>query len=295
MHSNLIVPACRSPDCARWSSLQGSCEVVAKHGLCCSLYIDRGSHYFFTPRGRRHGVEDGGDAGTGFEPAWHRPYSGLLTAGSGLVLPHANIEAMNLHLQQISSQVSQGAFAVLTLDGAGWHRIGKRLVLPDNVGLLHLPPYSPELNPVENIWEFLRQNELSKSRLRDIRGYRRCLLRRLEQTHRRTRADPIHRHARLCQNGRHMSRLVLFFQEPVQTTGTTAFHRPPKGARQKRSPAPSAAAIHADSNRVRQQQPGEGCGRPYWASASSTASRQKSTSIVIDSRHRLNQSTTAAR
>ncbi len=134
---------------------------MAKHGLCCSLYIDRGSHYFFTPRGRRHGVEDGGDAGTGFEPAWHRPYSGLLTAGSGLVLPHANIEAMNLHLQQISSQVSQGAFAVLTLDGAGWHRIGKRLVLPDNVGLLHLPPYSPELNPVENIWEFLRQNELS--------------------------------------------------------------------------------------------------------------------------------------
>ena len=126
--------------------------------------------------------------------------------GSGLVLPHANIEAMNLHLQQISSQVSQGAFAVLTLDGAGWHRIGKRLVLPDNVGLLHLPPYSPELNPVENIWEFLRQNELSN------RVYRRCLLRRLEQTHRSTRADPIHRHARLCQNGRRMSRLV---SEPV--------------------------------------------------------------------------------
>ena len=67
-------------------------------------------------------------------------------------MPHANIEAMNLHLQRISSQVSQGAFAVLTLDGAGW---------PANLALLHLPPYSPELNPVENIWEFLRQNELS--------------------------------------------------------------------------------------------------------------------------------------
>jgi transposase len=44
---------------------------------------------------------------------------------------------------------------VLTLDGAGWHQLGDRLEVPDNIGLLHLPPYSPELNPVENIWEFL--------------------------------------------------------------------------------------------------------------------------------------------
>jgi len=77
------------------------------------------------------------------------------------VLPHANVHAMNLHLQEISTQVSQGAFAVLTLDGAGWHQLGDRLVVPDNIGLLHLPPYSPELNPVENIWEFLRGNDLS--------------------------------------------------------------------------------------------------------------------------------------
>ena len=81
--------------------------------------------------------------------------------GAGLVLPHANVHAMNLHLQEISTQVSQYAFAVLTLDGAGWHQLGDRLVVPDNIGLLHLPPYAPELNPVENIWEFLRQNDLS--------------------------------------------------------------------------------------------------------------------------------------
>jgi hypothetical protein len=68
---------------------------------------------------------------------------------------------MNLHLQEISTQVSPGAFAVLTLDGAGWHQVGDRLVVPDNIGLLHLPPYSPELNPVENVWEFLRHNDLS--------------------------------------------------------------------------------------------------------------------------------------
>jgi transposase len=67
---------------------------------------------------------------------------------------------MNLHLQEISTQVSPGAFAVLTLDGAGWHQLGDRLVVPENIGLLHLPPYSPELNPVENVWEFLRHNDL---------------------------------------------------------------------------------------------------------------------------------------
>jgi hypothetical protein len=50
---------------------------------------------------------------------------------------------------------------VLTLDGAGWHQKSDRLVVPDNIGLLHLPPYSPELNPTENIWQFLRQNDLS--------------------------------------------------------------------------------------------------------------------------------------
>jgi DDE superfamily endonuclease len=75
--------------------------------------------------------------------------------GTGLVLPHVNVEAMNL--QEISRRVTQGAFAVLTLDGAGWHQKGDCLVVPDNIGLLHLPPYSPELNPAENIWEFLRQ------------------------------------------------------------------------------------------------------------------------------------------
>jgi transposase len=77
------------------------------------------------------------------------------------VLPHANVDAMNLHLQEISRWVSRDAFAVMMLDGAGWHQTGDRLVVPENIGLLRLPPYSPELNPVENIWEFLRQNDLS--------------------------------------------------------------------------------------------------------------------------------------
>ena len=78
-----------------------------------------------------------------------------------LLLPYANTYAMNLHLTEISALVTPGAHCVLTVDGAGWHQLGGQLVLPSNISLLHLPPYSPELNPVENIWQFLRQNFLS--------------------------------------------------------------------------------------------------------------------------------------
>jgi hypothetical protein len=81
--------------------------------------------------------------------------------GIGLVLPEANAEAMNLHLAAVSQAVAPDAFAVMLLDGAGWHQTGGRLVVPENIGLLHLPPYSPELNPVENVWQYLRQNFLS--------------------------------------------------------------------------------------------------------------------------------------
>jgi hypothetical protein len=76
-----------------------------------------------------------------------------------LVLPYANAEAMNLHLEEIGSQVTPGSHAVLLLDGAGWHQTGGKLRVPKNISLLHPPPYSPELNPVEN-WQFLRQNHL---------------------------------------------------------------------------------------------------------------------------------------
>lgn len=64
--------------------------------------------------------------------------------GAGLVLPEANAEAMNLHLVEISRKVSPNAFAVVRLDGAGWHQTGGRLKMPNNLALLHLPPYSTE-------------------------------------------------------------------------------------------------------------------------------------------------------
>ena len=68
---------------------------------------------------------------------------------------------MNLHLAEISRRVSPGAHAVVTLDGAGWHQEGGRLRVPNNLSLLRLPPYSPELNPQENVWQYLRQNYLA--------------------------------------------------------------------------------------------------------------------------------------
>jgi DDE superfamily endonuclease len=79
--------------------------------------------------------------------------------GAAPILPHVNADAMNLHLMEISTQVAPGA--VVTLDGAGWHQRGGKLKVPDNISLLPLPPYSPELNPQENVWQFLRQNYLA--------------------------------------------------------------------------------------------------------------------------------------
>ena len=67
---------------------------------------------------------------------------------------------MQLHLEEIARTVAPGAHAVIVLDQAGWHTSGK-LDIPDNITLLPLPPRSPELNPVENVWQFLRDNWLS--------------------------------------------------------------------------------------------------------------------------------------
>ncbi len=75
-------------------------------------------------------------------------------------MPYANTEAMNLHLEEISKAVAPGAHAALVFDGAGWHG-SEELKIPDNITPIILPPYSPELNPAENIWEYFRQNHLS--------------------------------------------------------------------------------------------------------------------------------------
>ena len=80
--------------------------------------------------------------------------------GAALVMPQANAAAMDRHLEEISVCVARGAHAVLVLDGTGYHGRAA-LTVPDNITLLPLPSYSPELNPVENVWQYLRQNRLS--------------------------------------------------------------------------------------------------------------------------------------
>jgi transposase len=79
---------------------------------------------------------------------------------AGLVMPFADTEAMNAHLAEIARTVAPGAHAILVLDGAGWHGAGA-LVVPDNLSLVTLPPYAPELNPIENVWAYLRGNKLA--------------------------------------------------------------------------------------------------------------------------------------
>jgi len=80
--------------------------------------------------------------------------------GAAIIMPAVNIEAMNEHLKEISQQIAAGAHALLVLDGAAWHQTGGELEVPDNITLLSLPPYAPELNPMENVWEYLRSNTL---------------------------------------------------------------------------------------------------------------------------------------
>ena len=67
---------------------------------------------------------------------------------------------MNLHLAEISLTVAPGAHAVLLLDQAGWH-LTPKLKLPANISIIAIPSKCPELNPQENIWQFMRDNWLS--------------------------------------------------------------------------------------------------------------------------------------
>ena len=82
------------------------------------------------------------------------------------MLPYADADMMQLHLDEISRNVAEGAHAVLLLDRAGWHTTGK-LDVPDNITPIFLPSRAPELNPVENVWQYLRQNWLSNTVFED--------------------------------------------------------------------------------------------------------------------------------
>ena len=121
---------------------------VGQQGTLTRVWARRGTRPR-APRDRRH--------------AWAYLFGAVCperAVGAGLVLPHVDAEAMGLHLAEIGRHVAPGAHALVVLDGAGWHGAGD-LTVPDNLTLLPLPPRSPELNPVENVRQYLRQNQLS--------------------------------------------------------------------------------------------------------------------------------------
>lgn len=72
-----------------------------------------------------------------------------------LILPHVNTECMQLFLNEVSARHAD-QYIIMVIDGAGWHR-SAQLKAPKNIYLLTLPPYAPELNPIEHVWDELRE------------------------------------------------------------------------------------------------------------------------------------------
>jgi putative transposase len=87
-------------------------------------------------------------------------------AMSALIMPELNTAVVNLFLEQFARELPAGVHAVLIGDGAGFHT-SEGLVVPAEVSLIQLPPYSPELNPVENLWHYLRAHHWSNRPYRD--------------------------------------------------------------------------------------------------------------------------------
>jgi transposase len=99
-------------------------------------------------------------------------------ATSALIMPSLDTEVLNLFLEQFAKELPAGVHAVLIWDGAGYHTSGD-LVVPANVSLIQLPPYSPELNPVENLWHYLRSHHWSNRPYDGYKGLEREAIRSL--------------------------------------------------------------------------------------------------------------------
>ena len=116
--------------------------------------------------------------------------------GAALALPYADADMMQLHLDEISCNVAEGAHAVLLLDRAGWHTTSK-LDVPENITPIFLPSRAPELNPVENVWQYLRQNWLSNTVFENYDAIVDAACAAWRNLIARPRQDHIHRNARL--------------------------------------------------------------------------------------------------
>jgi transposase len=86
--------------------------------------------------------------------------------GFALILPYKDTEIMQMFLNEFSKTIPKGIHAVLVADQASWHKTSK-LKKPKNISLVFLPPYSPELNPIEQVWQQLKQRWLSNRCFKD--------------------------------------------------------------------------------------------------------------------------------
>jgi transposase len=86
---------------------------------------------------------------------------------AGLLSPYVDNQIMSIFLKQFSRQLPEDIHAVLIWDQAGFHK-AKELSVPENISIIELPAYSPELNPVENLWQYLRSHYWSN---RSYDGY----------------------------------------------------------------------------------------------------------------------------
>ena len=82
--------------------------------------------------------------------------------GRALILPECHTGMMQLHLDEISKNVEEGYHAIIMMDRASWHTT-EALNIPENISLLPLPPYSPELNPMEQVWQKIKADHLTNT------------------------------------------------------------------------------------------------------------------------------------
>lgn len=114
------------------------------------------------------------------------PHDGVMDS---LVLPWVNAETMSLFLAEVAQRHAE-EFIVMVMDQAGWHLAGQ-LVVPARMRLIYLPPYSPELNPAEHLWESIRENCFANHVFANLDAVERALTKgivALESNHERTRA-----------------------------------------------------------------------------------------------------------
>jgi transposase len=96
---------------------------------------------------------------------------------TSLILPYANTDMMNLFLQEVA-QDFKDFFVIMLVDQAGWHT-SKTLIIPENIRLIPQPPHSPELNPVEHVWEDLRENAMPNTAFKSLDQVEQALCHRL--------------------------------------------------------------------------------------------------------------------